>query len=104
MKKEKIDKAYTSDDYETCCFCSNSRKRFVIDGNELTAEYIWTLNQEQREELIDKIIKKIRIDGFPYKQLLKHIYDDDNYISNQLQKLKKADPESVMKNRYLVVR
>ena len=65
MKKEKIDKAYTSDDYETCWFCSNNRKRFVIDGNELTAEYIWTLNQEQREELIDKIIKKIRIDGFP---------------------------------------
>ena len=101
MKKEKVDKAYTSNDYETCCFCSNNKELFVIDGNKLTSEYIWSLNQEQREDLINKIIKKIRVDGFPYKQLLKHVYDDEQYINKQLQKLKKADPESVMKNGYL---
>ena len=84
MKKEKVDKAYTSNDYETCCFCSNNKELFVIDGNKLTSEYIWSLNQEQREDLINKIIKKIRVDGFPYKQLLKHVYDDEQYIDNDL--------------------
>lgn len=90
------DKAYTQEDFETCFFCNDTREHYIIDGNELTAQYIWTLNSEQREEYINKLLLKIRKDGFPYKYLLKNIYNDSTYIAKQLKKLKVADPETVI--------
>ena len=87
--------AYTKDTHSTCFLLNDNSEHYVIDGQELTSDYIWTLNQEEREALIEKVIDYQYSQGFPYKELLTKCYDD-TYIMEQLIKLAKYKSSKVL--------
>ena len=61
-----------------------------IDGNKITSQYMWSLNAEKRNELLNKVYNYYRNNGFPYER-----YDDKFLISN-FNKLVKLDDSKVI--------
>ena len=39
-----------------------------IDGNKITSQYMWSLNAEKRNELLNKVYNYYRNNGFPYER------------------------------------
>ena len=66
----------------------NLDETIEIDGNKLTAEYIWSLNEQERLDLIEKIKQYYKT--FPKESLT------EDYINSQFEKLKKANPNEVL--------
>lgn len=66
----------------------NIDETITIDGNLLTAEYIWGLNEAERLALIEKI--KAYYKNFPTEKLTK------DYMNKQFKKLKLFKPNSIL--------
>lgn len=62
----------------------------TINGNKITAEYMWSLNANERTDLLYKVYDYYIARGFPCECL------SVDYISNQFQKLCKYDTSKVM--------
>lgn len=46
---------------------TNAADQISIDGQKLSAEYIWSLNCDDRTKLVDQVFKYFRSAGFPYE-------------------------------------
>ncbi|MBO5003728.1 MAG: hypothetical protein J6D03_00375 [Clostridia bacterium] len=66
------------------------KKILNIDGNDITATYMWSLNVEQRNELLNKVYEHYRNEGFPYETY------DDKFLIDNFNKLIKADETKVL--------
>lgn len=66
----------------------NLDETIEIDNNKLTAEYIWSLNEQERLGLIGKIKQYYKT--FPKESLT------EDYIDSQFEKLKRANPNEVL--------
>lgn len=98
----KVGKAFTKEDFDSCCFVKTNKEHFVYNGIELTAENIWEMNESQREEVIDYIIGECRKNGFPYKQLLYNIYNSDDYVFLELDKFRRSDETKIVSKNGLI--
>ena len=56
-----------------------------INGNKITADYLWTLNTKNRIQCLTDVFNYYRTNGFPYERY------DNNYLIKQFNKLKKYD-------------
>lgn len=72
-------------------------QRDIIDicGNKITAEYLWSLDSENRIKVLYDVFNYYRDKGFPYERY------DDIYLVNQFLKLVDKDSKSVFKNGYI---
>ena len=85
----KYDHALTSKEFKNPYLINtNLDETIIIDNNKLTAEYIWSLNEKERLDLIQKI--KDYFKEFPTEEL------DKDYIDNQYKKLVKYDQNEVI--------
>ena len=66
------------------------RDTIIIDGEKVTAAYLWSLNAEQRIECLHKVFNYYRSNGFPYERY------DDKHIMKQYKELVKTDPNNVV--------
>lgn len=69
---------------------TNKSKAIIIDGEQLTAEYIWNKKGKERENLVEKVFQHYRKVGFPYPKL------SDDELKKSYEKLKKFDPKSIV--------
>lgn len=69
-----------------------------IDGHKLTAAYLWTLNSDERRDVLEKVFNYYREKGFPYEEVseqdiiqsfhdlvefdVSSVINDEGYISN----------------------
>ena len=60
------------------------------ESHKCSAEYLWSLNKEEREYAKDKVLEYYNENGFPYEK-----YNDNELIS-LYKKLKNKKPESVL--------
>jgi len=61
-----------------------------INNKKITAEYLWTLNSEQRIQCLNDVFSYYRKNGFPYERYT------DEHIIKQFNKLKKYDISKVI--------
>lgn len=67
-------------------------KNIIIDGHELTARYLWSLNTEERQEMLEKVFKYYREEeGFPFISL------SEEELRDEFNKLVNKNPYSVVK-------
>ena len=69
--------------------CDNN---IIIDGQELTAKYLWSLNTEERKEMLEKVFKYYRERGFPF------IFLSEEELKDEFNKLASKSPYSVVKS------
>lgn len=62
----------------------------TIDGQSISAGYIWSLNAEEREKLLKKVFDYYREKGFPYEVL------DEKDLINEFKKLKSYDSKKIL--------
>jgi len=60
------------------------------DGNKLTADYIWSKQGEDRDDLVSYVFDYYRKNGFPYKKL------SDKELLKKFNKLKEKNPDDVI--------
>lgn len=61
------------------------------DGKPITAEYLWSLNKEERIKCLEYVFKYLRKHGFPYPEM------DDEEICKEIDKVKKLDSSRVLR-------
>ena len=61
-----------------------------IDGQSISAEYMWSLNAEGREKLLKKVFAYYREKGFPYEVL------NEKDLINEFKKLKSYDSKKIL--------
>ena len=69
--------------------CDNN---IIIDGQELTAKYLWSLNTEERKEMLEKVFKYYREKGFPF------IFLSEEELKDEFNKLTSKSSYSVVKS------
>lgn len=87
----KTDIPYTYEN-STNPWLMGSGKGIVIDGNSYTADYLWSLNCQERQDALEKVFSYYRAKGFPYEVL------DENDVISKIKKLRKFDISKVITN------
>jgi tRNA1(Val) A37 N6-methylase TrmN6 len=68
-----------------------------INGEKLTAEYIWSKIGKDRDNLVDYVFNYYRKNGFPFKR------ENNNDLFNEYNKIKEKDPTDILnKDGYIV--
>lgn len=87
----RYDHALTVKDFNNPYLINTNKDEIIsIKGNLLTAEYIWSLNEKERENLIEDIVEYYYNRGFPYQECTREDLNKD-FI-----KLKKVKEESIL--------
>ena len=60
-----------------------------INGNKISAEFLWSLNKEEREKYLTLVFNYYRQHGFPYENI------SDAHIMNQFYKLIKYNISNI---------
>jgi hypothetical protein len=84
-------KPYTAENTTATPWLINVKPKelLVYKGNKLSAEYIWSLNEAEREKLVDYLFDHFRLAGFPYPKI------SDTKLQQSYSKLKEYIPCTV---------
>ena len=69
---------------------TKDKKILTINGNKITSEYMWSLNAEERNQLLKDVFEYYRAKGFPVEKY------DDKFLIDSFKKLEKADQYKVI--------